>query len=225
MSTTSTATERSTLEVLVGSEARAAILSWFFLHPNQEALLRELARSCGLSVTPVHRQLQKLEEIRLVESRMIGNSKAYRLREGFPGLQGLAEFVRSTAGLAPLLQEALAGLEIDVAFIFGSVAEGTDGDGSDVDLFVIGEVAEQDLHARLWPLERRLLREINYVLYPPGDLASQMQSPSAFLMNVMRLEKIFLKGDESALRDLVARRRHQATVQRSGPVVRRPKHQ
>jgi len=210
MSTALASSGQRTLEAVVGSEARAALLGWFFLHPGQEGLLRDLARACGLSVTPVHRQLERLVEISLLESRMVGNSKAYRLHDGFPGLQGLREFVKSTVGLVPLLQEALADLDIEVAFIFGSVAAGTDTPESDVDLFVVGDLTTLQLHGKVWPLQRTLVREINYDLHSPAEFAARMRSPSAFLMNVMRLEKIFVKGDEHVLRELAARRDHQA---------------
>ena len=202
MSTALTSSGQRTLEAVVGSEARAALLGWFFLHPGQEGLLRDLARACKLSVTPVHRQLERLVEISLLESRMIGNSKAYRLREHFPGLQGLADFVKSTVGLVPLLQEALADLDIEVAFIFGSVAAGTDTPESDVDLFVVGEEGGLSLSEALTHVEHEIEREVNPVHFSRPDFAEHMQNPSSFIDKVLTSPKLFIMGDESGLRTL-----------------------
>jgi len=69
-----------------GSPARARVLTWLALHPEEPVFLRDLARQCGLSVTPVHRQLGKLEEIGLVESEVVGNARRYRLSPRFPAL-------------------------------------------------------------------------------------------------------------------------------------------
>lgn len=191
-----------TLNVLLGSGARAAILRWFFLHRGDEILLRELAEACGLSVTPVHRQLGKLEQIGLVESRMIGNSKAYRLNEAFPGLTALGELVTATVGAVPLLKEALAPLDVKVAFIFGSIAEGTETPKSDVDVMVIGDVAGPALSEAMWGVEEQLGREVNQVHYRVPRFVEMAKDPSSFLTTVVSGSKLFIIGDEDALREL-----------------------
>jgi len=202
MSTLEHVTPNHTLAALFGSEARAAVLHCLFARPEGEVFLRDIARQCGMAVTPVHRQLRKLEQIGLVESRILGKARAYRLRPGFPGLGPLAALVQSEDQLVPMLRQALAGLDIAVAFVFGSVAAGTSGPQSDIDLFVIGEAPDLVVSRRLWDLQGQLHREINEVTMTPAAFRERMQSPSAFLMNVMRLEKIFLMGDENALRGL-----------------------
>jgi len=204
MTTMLASTGQRKLSVLFGSEARAAILTWFSLHPGEEVLLRDLCAQCGLSVTPVHRQLRKLEEIGIVQSRIVGTARAYKLRSDFPGLSSLGELVKRTAGIAAMLDDALGDLPIEVAFIFGSVANGTEGPGSDVDVFVVTDVPSLDISSRFFDVEGDLLREINSVTMTPDEFAERMASPSAFLMNVMRLEKIFIRGDEDVLRRLAA---------------------
>lgn len=205
------------LATLFGSEARAAVLSCLFTCPEDEVFLRDIARDCGMAVTPVHRQLQKLEKIGLVESRIIGKARAYRLRSDFEALEPLGDLVQPAGSLPRLLRQALTDLDIRVAFIFGSVAAGTDDPDSDVDLFIIGEASALEISNRLWPLQEQLAREINQVAMTPDQFRERMRNPSAFLMNVMRLEKIFLRGNNDALRELAQPRDHQApSVQSTG---------
>lgn len=195
--------------VLIGSEARAALVRWFLSHPETEIPLRALAHTCGLSVTPVHRQAQKLEQIGLVESRVAGNRRRYRLRGDFPGLEALREVAGACVDPLPYLREALADLEIEVAFVFGSEAAGTASPRSDVDLLIVTPRSEEEVAGRLLSLQRRLRREIDYVVLTGEQLTARLASPSAFLMNVMRLQKLFVRGDEDVLRRLAERRDHQ----------------
>jgi predicted transcriptional regulator len=82
MSTSPALPTSRALAILFGSEARAAVLACLFTRPEEEIFLRDVARHCGMAVTPVYRQLQKLEQIGLVESRMLGKARAYRLHKG-----------------------------------------------------------------------------------------------------------------------------------------------
>ena len=198
------------LAALFGSEARAGVLSCLFARPDDELFLRDIARCCGMAVTPVYRQLQKLEEIGVVASRIIGKARAYRLRSDFEALEALGELVQNSNGLSSQLRQALSDLDIEIGFIFGSVAAGADEEGSDIDVFIIGQAPMLEISGRIWPLQQQLAREINQIVMTPAEFAQRMRHPSAFLMNVMRLEKIFLKGDDDALRELAQLRHHQA---------------
>lgn len=103
--------------------------------------------------------------------------------------------------IAALLANALAGLPVEVAFIFGSFAAGTETPLSDVDLFIVTE-AEGDTSARLFDAQLDVLREINSITMTSEKFRARISSPSAFLMNVMRVDKVFLSGDEDVLRRL-----------------------
>jgi predicted nucleotidyltransferase len=188
--------------VLFGSEARAAVLQFLFMRPEEELFLRDIARHCGMAVPPVHRQLQKLQEIGIVESRILGKARAYHLGAGFPGLASLRGLVTALAGVQWLLTEAMQALAVDVAFVFGSVATGSERPGSDVDLFVIGSVNGSDLLDALRPVEMHLGREINPVYCTAAEFQARMSDPSAFLDHVVSSPKLFIKGDDDALREL-----------------------
>jgi len=193
------------LQILLGSKTRANVLTWLVLHPDEPAFLRDLARHCGLSVTPVHRQLGKLEEIGLVTSERVGNAKRYRLSPRFPALGAIKDLVESTTGLVPRLRERLQRRDIDVAFIFGSGGTGEEDAGSDVDLFVVGDIDGLLLSQLVRKVERQVGKEIDVVHWSATDLARQMDEPSSFLSAVMRQPKAFVKGNEDDLRRIAGR--------------------
>jgi predicted nucleotidyltransferase len=190
------------LAALLGSEARARALALLYQEPGTPLLLRDLAQRCGLSVTPVHRQLRKLEQIGLVGSEIIGNARAYHLNADFPGWRALGDFVTAMAGVVPQLRSALADLDIVVAFIYGSLARGDDRLGSDVDLAVIGTVPGRVLAEALAAVEQATGRQISPVHLGPEEVRGRAQDPSAFWDSVMSGPKLFVKGSEDELRGL-----------------------
>lgn len=188
------------LRTLLGSETRAKLLTWLVLHPDEPVFLRDLARHCGLSVTPVHRQLGKLEEIGLVESERVGNAKRYRLSPRFPALGAIRGLIEATTGLVPRLRECLQRPDIEIAFIFGSGPRGEEDARSDLDLFVVGDIDGVLLSQLVREVERQVGREIDVIHWSAVDLAGEMDQPSSFLSAVMRQPKVFLRGDEDDLR-------------------------
>jgi predicted nucleotidyltransferase len=114
------------------------------------------------------------------------------------------DFSRKTSGLADVVAEALASLsdEIDVAFIFGSVARGAESAGSDIDLIVIGSVDFGAIVEALYPAQQQLAREINPKVFSVREWKSKLREQNSFTTDVLLKPKIFLVGDEHELAEL-----------------------
>jgi hypothetical protein len=84
----------------------------------------------------VHRQLQRLEQAGLVIVSREGNQKYYAPRTDAPVFQELRGLVVKTVDIVEPIRAALAPIadDIDLAFVFGSVAKGSERAGSDIDL-------------------------------------------------------------------------------------------
>ncbi len=80
------------------------------------------------------------------------------------------------------------------AFIYGSWAEGKEKLNSDIDIFVVGDVDEQSLISGLNDLEKRLSREINYVIFGTNELKERQKGEDPFIKKVFVGKKIFLVG-------------------------------
>jgi predicted nucleotidyltransferase len=202
MTTTTTSSGERALAQVVGSTARARLLGCLLLPGATPAHIRELERRCGLPYYAVHRELRRLEGLGLVEVERIGNLKRYRPAAGSPLLAPLRDLVRRTMGVIPLLAAALDREDVVVAFVYGSVATGEDRPDSDVDVMVVGEA---DLYALAEPLAEMAQetgREIAPVTYRPEEFRAGLREGNAFLSSVVRKPKVFLKGDEDALREL-----------------------
>lgn len=192
------------LKELFGSQARARLLSWLCGWSAEPLHLRAIARQCGLPYNAARREVTRLERLGLVRAEQVGRSKRYHLIETHPLLPGLRQLVRYAVGIVPRLRELLADEPVEVAFIFGSLATGENGASSDVDLMVIGEIDSLRVSALCREAERDTNREITPVTYQPGEFREKVKTSSSFLSSVLRKPKIFVRGDEGALQQLVA---------------------
>jgi predicted nucleotidyltransferase/transcriptional regulator with XRE-family HTH domain len=95
---------------------------------------------------------------------------------------------------------------IRMAFVFGSVARLEQVRDSDIDLMVVGDVRLKDLAASLHTAEQTLGRTVNPVLFSPEKFRDQYREGNPFLLDIVRKEKIFLKGSRDELTELVADR-------------------
>jgi len=95
---------------------------------------------------------------------------------------------------------------IRIAFVFGSVARLEQVRDSDIDLMIVGDVRLKDLAAALHASEQTLGRTVNPVLFSLAKFREQYREGNPFLLDVVRKEKIYLKGSRDELTELVADR-------------------
>jgi predicted nucleotidyltransferase len=108
--------------------------------------------------------------------------------------------VLKTTGLTDLVKKALEGnAKIRIAFIFGSIATGTEKAESDVDLMVIGDVGLRRLSALLSGVPDQIGREINPYTLSSEEFRRKKVEGDHFLTTVLSEQKIFVIGSEDEL--------------------------
>ncbi len=187
------------LAQLLGSQARAKVLTCLLAGPPEPLHIREVERRCGLPYTAVGRQLGRRGDHGQQRGGPVGSARVYSLVLQSPILAPLRDLIRRTTGLALPLREALAGLPVTVALIYGSVASGQDHADSDVDLLVVGEVDPVILAERLRGVEQQLGREVTPVVYRLQELREELTKGNPFVGSVLRGPMIYLVGDADAL--------------------------
>ena len=188
-------------EALYG-QTRQAVLSLFFGQPERRFLQKEVIRRIGLGSGTVQRELKRLWRAEILVRTTEGRQTYYQANHRGPVFEELRGLVRKTFGATQVLQQALEPIanRIDVAFIFGSVASGTERSESDLDLMVVtNHVTLSDLIPALKEAERELGREVNPSLYTPKELSRRLAERQNFLSNVIEGPKLFLIGDEHEL--------------------------
>lgn len=180
---------------------RRRVLAMLLLHPEEALHGREIARRTGLPAGTLTRELKKLADVGLLTQLRRGNQLVYSANRKSPIFSELSGILRKTSGVADVLVEALTPLsdEIDVALVFGSVARGTETAGSDVDVLVIGAATFGSVVDALHPTQQKLGREVNPKVFGQREWRAKVKEKNAFVMEVLKNEKIFLKGDEHDL--------------------------
>jgi len=90
--------------------------------------------------------------------------------------------------------------KIKTAFVYGSVAKGTDTARSDIDLMVIGdELDYSELYAALQNAETQLRRKVSPTFLSSQDWRRKVSQKSSFVSKVSGLPKIFIFGSEKDL--------------------------
>jgi hypothetical protein len=117
------------------------VLGLLFGQPERRFQSAELIRLAGAGTGAVHRMVTRLAATGLLRVETSGNQKFYQANERAPVYAELVGLVRKTVGIAGPLQAALAPLahRIAAAFVYGSVAKGSDHAASDIDLMVIAD--------------------------------------------------------------------------------------
>lgn len=160
------------LAELLSSRGRAEIFRLLFGPARGELHVRELERRTGLSDATVRQELKKLSRLGVVEARRDGNRTYYRANGTHPLYPDIRNLVLKTSGLADVLREALDGAgDVELAFVFGSVAGNIAKAHSDIDLMVIGTIGLRQLSKRLSGLEAKLGREVNPHVLTPEEFA------------------------------------------------------
>ena len=180
---------------------RTKVLALLTTHPRGRWHLRDIARQTGFALGTVRRELTGLAEVGIVTRIRDGNRTYYQVNAACPILPELTGLMRKTAGLADVLRDALAPLAgaIDAAFIYGSLADGTAGARSDVDLLVVGDVDHRLLHEAASRAEERLARPLNYTIFSKQEFLKRRKEKGGFLTRVLAGPRIFVVGDADAL--------------------------
>ena len=112
-------------------------------------------------------------------------------------------FLKTTA-LGQQLKSSLPQLKkAKYALIYGSVARGEALETSDIDLLVIGDIAEENLIAGIRKVEEKMGREINYILWSEKEFEKRAKTKHHLLTEIADNPIIGLVGDEDEFRRTV----------------------
>lgn len=184
------------------SQVQQRVLGLLFVNADRSFYTNEIVRFVDSGIGVVQRELEKLAQSGLVTIKKIGNQKHYQANPETPIFAELRGIVLKTVGLADILRLALLPLsdKIQVAFIYGSIAKGSDTAKSDIDVLIIGtELAYADVYEALSAHESDIGRPVNPSIYSTQELQRKLAEDNAFVSRVLEQPKIFLIGSDNDL--------------------------
>jgi predicted nucleotidyltransferase len=189
------------LKYFITSKTKRSLLKLFLTNPDKSFYTRQIARLTGEPATAVRRELGYLEQAGLLKYREEGNLKLFEVIKEFPFYAELKKMIYATIGLGDYLKNKLNDPSlIEIAFIYGSVAKDEETAKSDIDLFVVGSIGDEELHKLSTEIETEIGREVNYTLMTKFELAKRRESGDPFLKRVVKEKKLILKGNTDVFR-------------------------
>ena len=194
-------TTASTSDLLFPNQYRRKVLGLLLMRPDQQIHLRELARVIGAAPGTLKKELDALCGVGLLRAERVGNQVRFCANTAHPVFPELQALIRKTIGLADALRLSLAPLagRIDAAFIFGSMASGTESAGSDIDLMVVGDAGFAEIVDATYAAQATLGREINPKVMSASEWQAKKAERNAFLQDVLNKPRIMLIGDADVL--------------------------
>jgi predicted nucleotidyltransferase len=184
------------------SKVQQRVLSLIFGQPDRSFYMSEIVRSVHSGTGAVERELSRLQRSGLVSVERIGNQKHYRANHQSPIFSELQSLVIKTVAVAEPLKKALAPYtdKIHAAFVYGSVAKGTDTARSDIDLMIVGdELSYSELYTELQSAERTLHRKVSPTFLSLKDWQRKVSDAGSFIGKVSVSPKILVLGSEKDL--------------------------
>ena len=194
-------TKAALSDLLFPNQYRRKVLGLLLMRPEQQIHLRELARVIGAAPGTLKKELDALCGVGLLRAERVGNQVRFCANTAHPVFPELQALIRKTIGLADALRLSLAPLagRIDAAFIFGSMASGTESAGSDIDLMVVGDAGFAEIVDATYAAQATLGREINPKVMSASEWLAKKAERNAFLQDVLNKPRIMLIGDADAL--------------------------
>jgi len=193
------------LTSLFASRTLVKLLSVLLLNPERAYYQQELAGITGGALRPLQLALDKLNRADLVSKKLVGKHAYYQVVATHPAYPDLRSLFEKTFALADVLRMAIEplGEQVQVAFIYGSVARGEERASSDVDVLVVGGAGRKDVSRYLVSAEEQLNREVNVTIYDGERLRAAVRDRNPFLEEVLSMPKIWVVGDQNELERLV----------------------
>ena len=183
-------------------KGRQRVLAVLFGNPGRSFYANEVIALARSGTGAVQRELAALSQAGLLTVTKQGNQKHYQANASATVFAELRGLVLKTMGLADVLRVALAPLapQIDLAFVYGSVAKQQDTAHSDIDVMIVSaSLGYADVFGALEGAATTLGRKVNPTLYTPAELAKRIRLDNAFVTRVLQQPKIWLMGNEEQL--------------------------
>jgi predicted nucleotidyltransferase len=200
--------KNSSIAEALFTKTQQRVLGILFGNPEQSYYTNEIVRYAEAGIGAVQRELKRLESAGLITSRKVGNQKHYQANRAAAIFEELHGIVIKTIGLADILLRALLPLQekVELAFIFGSIAQGKERITSDIDVMVIGSASFEDVVQTIYSSQEALRREVNPAVMSSSDFNSKILQGDRFVSRIVGEPKIFLVGGSDELGKLTANR-------------------
>ena len=164
------------LDNIFSGKIRIALLTKLLLNPASKVYLRGLERDLGVSSNTVRVELNKLQEMHLIEAQEDSDNtkvKNYVVNQGHPMFKTLRGIIMQFVGLDQIVDQIIKKLgNLDQVYLTGDLAEGKNSPF--VDLVIVGNVDKAYMYQLIEKVEPLISKKIRVGLFKPTDFSEDM---------------------------------------------------
>ncbi len=184
--------------LIAGSKLRRKVYTYAFTHIDEKYYVRELATLIGEDAGNLSRELKQLAEEGVFLFSVKGREKYYFLNKKYHLFEEIKNIIFKTEGVEGSIKDLVSSSgDVITAFLYGSFAKGKEKNTSDIDLALVVSASfdEKNFVKKISSIEKKLSREINYVIFSEKEFAEKKRELGGFLGEVLDGKIIILKGD------------------------------
>jgi len=175
------------------SKVAIKLLDYYFLNPDAQHYINELARILELDPKNTETKLKEFEKSGIFKSEFRGKERYFFLSKNSPILGHYRQIFLKTYGIEKRLKDALRGIEgLKEAYIFGSYASNKMDSSSDIDILAIGSHSVLELQRVIAKLQKDAGREFNVTNLGPKEFETKKKSKDPFIKSLLKTKTIRL---------------------------------
>jgi hypothetical protein len=176
------------LDNIFSGKIRIALLTKLLLNPASKVYLRGLERDLGVSSNTVRVELNKLQEMHLIEAQEDSDNtkvKNYVVNQGHPMFKTLRGIIMQFVGLDQIVDQIIKKLgNLDQVYLTGDLAEGKNSPF--VDLVIVGNVDKAYMYQLIEKVEPLISKKIRVGLFKPTDFSEDLMLGIEHKLNLIR---------------------------------------
>ncbi len=175
------------------SKVAVKLLDYYFLNPDAQVYINELARILELDPKNTETKLKEFEKEGLFKSEFRGKERYFFLAKDNSVLEHYRQIFLKTYGIEKKLKDMLSGIKgLKEAFIFGSYASNKMDSSSDIDILAIGTHSVLELQRVIAKLQKDTGREFNVTNLSLNEFKAKKKRKDTFINSVFKTKIIRL---------------------------------
>ena len=175
------------------SKVTIKLLDYYFLNPEAEVYINELARILDLDPKNTETKLKELEKEGFFKSEFRGKQRYFFLAKDNPVLEHYRQIFLRTYGVEKRLKDMMSNIKgLKEAYLFGSYASNKMDSSSDIDLLAIGTHSVLELQRGITKLQKDTDREFNVMNLSPKEFEKKKKDKDPFVTSVLKTKIIRL---------------------------------
>jgi len=175
------------------SKVTIKLLDYYFLNPDAQVYINELARILELDPKNTETKLKEFEKKGLFKSEFRGKERYFFLAKDNPVLENYRQIFLKTYGIEKRLKDMLRPINgLKEAYLFGSYTNNSMDSSSDIDILAIGSHSVLELQRVIAKLQTDIGRECNVTNLSLNEFGAKKKAKDPFISGVFKTRTIRL---------------------------------